>query len=273
VRRGLIILNYLLLCSVIIFSQNKPVNTTLNDLFQWEYMVISFGKTYFDFPEKSIKYISLIDEIGQEGKNLQKNLDTLGQYGWELISIVGSIGGDQQLVLKRKIDSMSQKRDEDAQKKMNEKIKRDLEQNKKKEDEEKKALEIALSKKTVLVNIDEVEKNKKYEDIDNRIKQYVQHVVDNINDQTIIKKEIIDHSYQVELIVEYDLTSTHLENVNEYRKSLVEEFLEKKLNDIEIDINEISYMDVLVKVFGKLKFNNEYFTVGEKEVTWSNHSR
>jgi len=185
----------------------------------------SFGKTNFDFPEKSNKYIYLYDDIGQEGKTLQKNLDTLGQYGWELISIVGTIGGDQQLVLKRKFDPSLVKRDDEAIKKKNEKIKYDMEEKNKKDIEEKLKLETALKQKKVLVNMDEVDQQTELEHIDETVKQYIQKIVDDYQGDNILSKNIKDNILEYDICIEYDLTDSHLSNINEYRQSLVDNYL------------------------------------------------
>ncbi|MFX1679204.1 DUF4177 domain-containing protein [Mitsuaria sp. CC2] len=70
----------------------------------WEYVVVSYGKTLFGAPQKTLAYRTLGLPDGQEGSDLQKSLDILGRFGWELVSVVGAIGGDQQLILKRRFD-------------------------------------------------------------------------------------------------------------------------------------------------------------------------
>jgi hypothetical protein len=69
---------------------------------QWEYIVVSYGKTIFASPQKTLAYRTVGLQAGDEAINLEKSLDILGRFGWEVVSIVGSIGGDQQIVLKRK---------------------------------------------------------------------------------------------------------------------------------------------------------------------------
>lgn len=81
---------------------------------QWEYLVISFGKTYFSSPtdiaakqagqSKLMIFGPLGGVIAQEALSTQQQVDTLGRYGWELIGVLGSIGGDQQWVFKRPFD-------------------------------------------------------------------------------------------------------------------------------------------------------------------------
>jgi hypothetical protein len=40
----------------------------------------------------------------QEATSTQKQMDTLGRFGWELVGVVGEIGGDQELLFKRLYD-------------------------------------------------------------------------------------------------------------------------------------------------------------------------
>lgn len=81
---------------------------------QWEYLVISFGKTYFSSPtdiaakqtgqSKLMIFGPLGGVVAQEALDTQEQVDTLGRYGWELIGVLGTIGGDQQWVFKRPFD-------------------------------------------------------------------------------------------------------------------------------------------------------------------------
>jgi hypothetical protein len=77
---------------------------------RWEYLVVSFGKTSFDSIESNIKsgnsklvaFQEFADLLsGYEGINLQTKLDMLGRFGWELVTTIGQIGGDQQLFFRR----------------------------------------------------------------------------------------------------------------------------------------------------------------------------
>lgn len=142
-----------------------------------------------------------------------------------MISIVGTIGGDQQLVLKRKFDPSLVKRDDEAIKKKNEKIKYDMEEKNKKDIEEKLKLETALKQKKVLVNMDEVDQQTELEHIDETVKQYIQKIVDDYQGDNILSKNIKDNILEYDICIEYDLTDSHLSNINEYRQSLVDNYL------------------------------------------------
>jgi hypothetical protein len=96
------------------FAQQKPAPTKIvstqpastSDAVdqKWEYIVVSYGKTEFGAPQKTLAYRPVGLPNGQEAQDLQNNLDILGRFGWEAVAFVGAIGGDQQIVLKRKYD-------------------------------------------------------------------------------------------------------------------------------------------------------------------------
>lgn len=82
---------------------------------QWEYLVVSFGKAYFSDPNrepetktaglsKLVSYSKVGIVSAQEALTVQSQMDTLGRFGWELIGIVGVIGGDQEMVFRRAYD-------------------------------------------------------------------------------------------------------------------------------------------------------------------------
>ena len=81
------------------------------EIVEWEYLVVSYGTTYFTDPvlnlegEAGASKILLLSELGitlpREATELQRDIDVLGRFGWELVAVVGTIGGDQQIVFKR----------------------------------------------------------------------------------------------------------------------------------------------------------------------------
>ena len=77
---------------------------------QWEYLIVSYGKTSFLSVSESVadgsSKLTAFKEFsellyGSEAISTQEKLDILGRLDWELVSVVGAIGGDQQFVLKR----------------------------------------------------------------------------------------------------------------------------------------------------------------------------
>jgi len=98
-------------------TQNLPTVTKSQSLSekQWEYLIVSFGKTLFTDPtdnpaakavglSKLISYSKAGVISAQEALGTQSSMDTLGKFGWELVNIVGAIGGDQQMVFRRIYD-------------------------------------------------------------------------------------------------------------------------------------------------------------------------
>lgn len=73
---------------------------------QWEYMVVSLGTAYFsDLSSKTMAYWeSGISKTIMSASSYERALDILGKQGWEVVSLLGSIGGDQEIVLKRAYD-------------------------------------------------------------------------------------------------------------------------------------------------------------------------
>lgn len=83
---------------------------------EWEYLIVSYGTTSFtnvlgspDADNVTFSKVQLFSEIGvtlpSEAITLQRNIDVLGMFGWEMVTIVGTIGGDQQIVFKRPYDA------------------------------------------------------------------------------------------------------------------------------------------------------------------------
>lgn len=90
-------------------------DVSLTDAQQWEYLILTPGTIYTAPPDSDntaeadkAKYLEAFPS-GRDGyRGLPANigrftpqLDALGAQGWELVSIVGQIGGDQQYVFKR----------------------------------------------------------------------------------------------------------------------------------------------------------------------------
>lgn len=75
----------------------QPTVSDVNDV--WEYLVVSRGKVYFY--DESKKQPSS-KPFSSEATPTQEALDVLGKEGWELVTVVGVIGGDQEFILKRR---------------------------------------------------------------------------------------------------------------------------------------------------------------------------
>ena len=70
---------------------------------KWEYLIVSRGRVLYSYVEEGHSKIGDAD-IGllQSADGAAGTLDALGERGWELVSVVGQIGGDQQFVFKRR---------------------------------------------------------------------------------------------------------------------------------------------------------------------------
>jgi hypothetical protein len=92
-----------------------PATTQAPTLTKWEYLVVTYGATRFtttalenDPTRSGLSKVMHFGDAGitlpAEALSLQRNLDVLGRYGWELVTALGTISGDQQLLLKRPYD-------------------------------------------------------------------------------------------------------------------------------------------------------------------------
>lgn len=87
---------------------------------QWEYLVVTNGRVYWEYASTSSVqatssppatwsvngnvYVSTSSAypFPEESVTTEKKLSLLGREGWELVAVVGAIGGDQEFILKRK---------------------------------------------------------------------------------------------------------------------------------------------------------------------------
>ena len=129
---------------------------------QWEYLVISFGKTLFtdptDNPEtkavglsKLLSYSKAGVVSAQEALGTQSQMDTLGKFGWELIDIVGAIGGDQEMVFRRAYDPERSKQEAVLIKKEGERLIAE-------QQDAAARLLLSMKETTELIDLDAVEK-------------------------------------------------------------------------------------------------------------------
>lgn len=107
----------LILIATLVLAASMPAaGQQVAEVREWEYLVVSYGSTAFIDPLVELEArgttfskIEMFGEIGitvpLEAVELQRNIDVLGKFGWELVAVVGAIGGDQQLVFKRPYDA------------------------------------------------------------------------------------------------------------------------------------------------------------------------
>ena len=200
---------------------------------QWEYIVVSYGKTLFTEPDKTLAYRGLGLPVGQEGTGLQKSLDILGRFGWETVAFVGQIGGDQQVVLKRKFDRSRAADESQAIAKNKEVYLKDLadilERQERRAQSEAKAAETS-GEDGKLIELDAAERARVVRERMTKLQETAK--------ATIAQSEfaqlgvfsyspISNYSNDLTITVEVDLTAQFLKNGNSYSKIEVDEHLKK----------------------------------------------
>ncbi len=83
---------------------------------EWEYLVVAYDAPSFAAPRtdlaaeaashsKVLRFADLGIPLPQEATDLQRGIDVLGRFGWELVTVVGTVEGRQQLIFKRPYDA------------------------------------------------------------------------------------------------------------------------------------------------------------------------
>jgi len=244
-------------------SQLKPSSYQANEQ-QWEYLVVSFGKTEFSTPEKTLAYkiVGVID--GTESTTLQGKIDILGRFGWELVNTVGAIGGDQELIFKRKYDRIRTANEYGLIKSGKEVYLKDLQdiiERSLRLEEEQKKYEEQIKNKPRLIDLDKVDAaNKRVEFLKsiNSIYKDALSKTDIASKSTIIVDYKGSYSDDLSVIIDVDLTDKFLTNGSNYRSIEINKFLEEFLISYRFRDNSIpKYNGVSIKVRGFIKFNGE----------------
>lgn len=118
-----VVLMGVLLASSAVAAERNPSDklqrSTDSPRDQFEYLVMTLGKTVFQTVDdgrvrasglaKLLPYADANLIHAKEAIAIQQSLDNLGKFGWELVTVVGVIGGDQQMIFKRpKIDGLAE---------------------------------------------------------------------------------------------------------------------------------------------------------------------
>ncbi len=83
---------------------------------EWEYLVVAYDAPSFAGPRtdlaaeaashsKVLRFADLGIPLPREATDLQRSIDVLGRFGWELVTVVGAAEGGQQLIFKRPYDA------------------------------------------------------------------------------------------------------------------------------------------------------------------------
>lgn len=184
----------------------------------WEYMVVSFGKADFSqLRSKTMAYwANGISKNAFGDSTYERDLDILGQNGWEVVSILGTIGGDQQVMLKRLFDSArttTEKKIIDTNSKLViDALLAEEEKNKKTKPE--------------LIELDAFEKRQALMDARAEAEASATQYLNSMSVKPLsIKYRWDSKEENLSITVDYDVTKLFLINKNQYRRSKVEEYL------------------------------------------------
>lgn len=260
-KKIIFVLAVLCVVNVASLAQNSQV-VNKPDETKWEYLVVSFGKTLFSTPEKMMAYKNIGLPNGQESIELQSSLDILGRFGWELISIVGSIGGDQQIVLKRKYDKARSANEYgliQSGKEIYLKDLQDIIERTQRLFEEQRKIEEQIKSKPELVNLDEVERLKKREE--SRV--YLENIYRTRFESTEVAKNAnfsLDYknSFSEDILINItiDLTEKFLINGNSYHRDEVYTYIKSFLEAYKFKAPTIDkYSGISIHVGGNITFN------------------
>ncbi len=207
-------------------------------------------------------------------------MDILGAHGWEVITVTGAIGGDQQVMLKRLYDKSRTEAelkeiDENSALAMQGFLDSLIAEDKAKT----KTESLAESKAVELIELDSLEARQKQEMEDAENTAQLNEIADNyVNSLTQDKPIAWSTSYSRDsprIFLTYDLTRDYLLNGNAYRKSQVNEFL-KSLDPMLKTIPQLAGKDIDVRITANIVYNGKTFKVGSatygKEYPWSRSS-
>ena len=240
---------------LILFSATHLIFSVSPD--QWEYMVVSFGEANFSqLRSKTMAYWEYgIRKDAYGDSTYEKDLDILGQNGWEVVSILGVIGGDQQVILKRPFDILRTTTEKEIID-TNSKLVIDgfletllTEQEKVEENKPK------------LVDLDAFEKQRAIERARTEAEAVSTQYFNNLAVKPINIKYVWDSKEgKVSLTVDYNVTKECLIGTNQYRRSKVKEFLLSFLSLTRFPLRADQLSSISVNAY--IEFANEYSYVG-----------
>jgi hypothetical protein len=256
----------LLLLASVAFAQQSGVGSLGRP--EWEYLVISYGKTYFAEPQKSSSYGPVTYQAGQEAVALQRSLDGLGRLGWELVAAIGVIGGDQELILKRRNDpALSKKETAFLAKQSQVAVAEIITRYKKEGEAAAKSAKLTADKK-MLVDLDSVEREQEGLEREEAVKAYITELTESIAAAELVKKDRSVVGLTQVVTAQFDLTDDYLQNVNEYRKSSVDGYLTDRTTEINVNPDLLWIYDLELILEAYLKFNGKLEKVATKTVKY-----
>lgn len=243
---------------------------------QWEYLVVSYGKTLFGSPEKTLAYRSIgLAATAQEANEIQQSLDILGRFGWEVITVVGSIGGDQQIVLKRRYEKTKVANEGLAILRGRELYLKDLIdilERGRKIREESEAAAIAARNQPRLVDLDAKESEEKRMQLTAELNAKVKSALNEIQGakDPSVSARVLDSAGKYSYVdIKIDLTDLMLKDGGNYRASEVRNWLNSTLiPTLKRAFNSVSgSLDITVTA--NINFNGKVEKVGEQKTRYS----
>lgn len=227
----------------------------------WEYVVVSYGKTLFGAPQKTLAYRALGLPDGKEGSELQRSLDILGRFGWEVVSVVGAIGGDQQLILKRRFDRARSNGESAAILRGRELYIKDLidilEREQRVRDEAEKAAEAERGKPR-LVDLDAVDAQTSRK---RRIAEMQADYMAVLQRSEIAKFATLTAvtlaPYSDNLVVNITVDLTFMSDGNTYRRSVVSKYLKDQLSQFKFGQPLDRYASIQLRGTGFVNFQGQ----------------
>ena len=236
---------------------------------QWEYIVVSYGKTTFEGPQKTLAYRTLGLSSGSEATDVEANLDIMGRFGWEIVAIIGAIGGDQQIVLKRKYDKARSANEYGMIIRGQEVYFKDLsdiaQRTSRLLDESRRQAE-ADRNKPRLIDLDSVdeqaERQRKLTGLEKSYAEAFQKL-EIASTSTIGVKYKNAYSSDIEVEIRSDLTSKFLKNGNSYRRKEVLSYLKSQVQQYRFKDSALDrYSGVRITAKVSIQFSGEAVDVG-----------
>jgi len=234
---------------------------------QWEYLVVSFGKAYFTDPlsseakEAGLSKVRAFTEAGMlmadEATDIQSRLDKLGQFGWELVGVVGAIGGDQEFILKRQYDPARSEKETELVQAEGKRLRQ-------------VAAELAAKQATetaeALVDMDAVEKAARDESKRSELEKQLREVISSGN-YSLVDMHVPVKDY---VMITIDGSSQLLKDGNKYRASEARSLAQSIVTGIATSLGltsdilkgDISRGDVYIEVIIDINYQTKLHPVG-----------
>lgn len=204
----------------------------------------------------------------------EMQLDILGRHSWEVIDVLGAIGGDQQITLKRVYDEARTKEELKA-----------IEENQTKAQSNKSkapVLEAPKKEKPTLIDLDAKDaaerESQRQTIIEQEIRQKIMQVLDKEKitawEFTWKEESSISETLPIPSVrLTYSITDTYLLGKNTYRKSQVEAYLEIESKKIISVIHSFSERPEWVSLYAYITYDDQKFSVGSKGISYSTYSK